>query len=220
MIFITGPGRSGTSVLALFCKQMGINPGGAWHNSVDAGLEDEQLVQIDDALLGELRRTGSVAGAVDRLGNQMSGLERQVAKDPRLTIHPGLLRAWASVRSDVRVVLAYRHPEDCVASRVRSSRQLRIREKETADGFRRALADTVEVLLELEIPFQLLLYPHFLQRFDRVYEAFTQLGIVLDKQAAEATWNAIVDPTKVHVGASRLDGAPPGPRGLFRRRPS
>ena len=59
MLVITGPGRSGTSALALFCRAIGCDPGGVWCDEVNAGLEDARVAAINDAMYREVRQTGS-----------------------------------------------------------------------------------------------------------------------------------------------------------------
>lgn len=39
MLIITGPGRSGTSVFARFCEQVGYDTGGSWNEEINAGKE-------------------------------------------------------------------------------------------------------------------------------------------------------------------------------------
>lgn len=54
MIVITGPGRSGTSVIALLYKELGFDPGGTWIPSVEAGLEDRHIVELNHAIINDL----------------------------------------------------------------------------------------------------------------------------------------------------------------------
>lgn len=51
MIVLTGPGRSGTSLLALLYHELGFDPGGRWNDEVRAGLEDERCVELNQAVL-------------------------------------------------------------------------------------------------------------------------------------------------------------------------
>jgi hypothetical protein len=44
MIVITGPGRSGTSVIARLYQELGFDPGGIWHPEVNAGLEAPEVI--------------------------------------------------------------------------------------------------------------------------------------------------------------------------------
>lgn len=50
MIIITGPGRSGTSVLALLYKELGFDPGGTWHPGIRAGLENPEFWRLNNKL--------------------------------------------------------------------------------------------------------------------------------------------------------------------------
>lgn len=55
MILITGPGRSGTSLIASIYRELGYDPGGAWDDSVDAGYEDPDIVRLNNNLKRELK---------------------------------------------------------------------------------------------------------------------------------------------------------------------
>lgn len=197
MLIITGPGRSGTSVLALFCRRMGFEPGGAWHESVDAGLEDEQIVRMNDAMLSEIGRTGKAVQTLETYRSAIQNIAHPVIKDPRFTFHPGLLRAWRSVRDDLRVLLTYRTPEHSLKSRKRLPGLLH-KNQNTPDIIRRQFADCVETLLAENIPFRMLLFPKFLTQYDRIYTAFSDLGMTFDKAEGARIWESLVDPKKVH----------------------
>src|SRR5579871_5582171 len=201
MLIITGPGRSGTSVLALFCQRLGYHPGGQWYDCVSAGLEDERVVLINDALEAEIRHTGQTTHTLARYASQMRQLEQAVIKDPRFTYHPQILRAWHSVRADLKVVLTYRHPEHSLASRRRQARLLLHPHKRHANILRQDLADCLETLLELEIPFQMLLFPQFLDRYEAVERAFSELGLEIDGEQGRQAWASVVDRSKVHFPA-------------------
>lgn len=51
MIVITGPGRSGTSVLARLYDALGFDIGGTWNDEIRAGLEDKPVVDLNKAIL-------------------------------------------------------------------------------------------------------------------------------------------------------------------------
>jgi hypothetical protein len=51
VIVLTGPGRSGTSLLALLYRELGFDPGGRWRDEVRAGLEDRRCVDLNQAVL-------------------------------------------------------------------------------------------------------------------------------------------------------------------------
>src|SRR4051794_29719374 len=51
MIVITGPGRSGTSLLAKIYANAGIDPGGVWRDDVRAGLERGDVSLLNRRIL-------------------------------------------------------------------------------------------------------------------------------------------------------------------------
>lgn len=54
MIIITGPGRSGTSVVAKLYLELGFDPGGRWNETINAGLEDDAVVRMNKRLASDL----------------------------------------------------------------------------------------------------------------------------------------------------------------------
>ena len=54
MIVITGPGRSGTSVLAELYAQLGFDPGGEWYGELRAGREAHEVVVLNEAIMRDL----------------------------------------------------------------------------------------------------------------------------------------------------------------------
>ncbi len=208
MLVITGPGRSGTSVLARFCQQMGYDPGGAWCERVDAGLEDERVVRINDALVRSAARGADIDHIVSTYREPMADIRRAVVKDPRFTFHPHVLRAWQAARGDLRVLYTYRTPEHCLRSRQRVPDMLMMRHARKAPHvLRHDLADSIEVLLDLDIPFRFLLFPKFLTGFEQVHAALCELGIEVPYAEGLDVWRTIVDYKKVHVTSA---GSAPG----------
>jgi hypothetical protein len=198
MIVITGPGRSGTSVLAQFCLKMGHDPGGSWHDCVDAGMEHPRVAAINDALFLEVMRTGTVQKTLDAHREEMRSLDLVVVKDPRFSFHPAILRAWHSVRSDLKVLMTYRTPEHSIASRKRHARDLVHKHKAHPDVLRCDFANGIETMLDLELPFAILLFPNFLTQYQHVYAAFDMLGMPFDHAEGQEVWNTLVNMEKVH----------------------
>jgi hypothetical protein len=59
MIVITGPGRSGTSLVAQVCRDLGMDPGGVWNPAARAGFEDREIVRANRAIIRDLGIRGS-----------------------------------------------------------------------------------------------------------------------------------------------------------------
>jgi hypothetical protein len=47
VIIVTGPGRAGTSFLAMLYRELGFNPGGKWNPDVNAGLEAKRFADLN-----------------------------------------------------------------------------------------------------------------------------------------------------------------------------
>lgn len=199
MLIITGPGRSGTSLLAQFCKELGFDPGGEWHDGVNAGMEFPVVVRINDAILKEAARTGKSVETLKQYAETMRSLPNQVIKDPRFSYHPAVIEAWYSVRQDLSVLLTYRKPEHSIASRKRLARALFVGfNKRSPDKVRIEFANTIETLLQLNIPFKCILFPHFLKNYDEVASTFSYLGLEIDPSTGRSKWDRLVNPDHVH----------------------
>src|SRR5918996_1807738 len=59
MIVITGPGRSGTSLVAQIYRDLGVDPGGVWNPAARAGFEDREIVRANRMIIRELGIRGS-----------------------------------------------------------------------------------------------------------------------------------------------------------------
>jgi hypothetical protein len=54
MIVVTGPGRSGTSLVARTYEELGFDPGGHWYEELHAGREAEEIVLLNQDIMGAL----------------------------------------------------------------------------------------------------------------------------------------------------------------------
>ncbi len=248
MLVITGPGRCGTSLLARFCQELGCDTGGEWNQEVDAGLEHEQVVRINDILLGVIQgyykpdnRMVSLAESVRMLfqsdfliqkserkrekihqkvnsllqnhSRDMAGISNQVIKDPRFTHHPEIIRAWHSVRGDLKVLLTYRSPEQILESSKRLS-VVRPNHLHQSDVFRQDFANCIEAMLDLDIDFRILLFPYFLKQYDNVYQAFSELGLHFDREVGRQVWDRLVDLGKVTASPDFIETILPADENL------
>jgi hypothetical protein len=58
MIIITGVGRSGTSLIASVYEELGVSVGGEWVPTINAGLEDPEIVEANEIIMSTLGLTG------------------------------------------------------------------------------------------------------------------------------------------------------------------
>lgn len=90
MLIITGPGRSGTSLLAKIYKNAGANVTGTWSELERAGFEDASVVDLNKRILGELNT--SQLGYKRSLPRLESLPGRRVARIIRSSTSPTLRR--------------------------------------------------------------------------------------------------------------------------------
>jgi hypothetical protein len=196
-------------MLGQFCRSIGFNPGGKWCDEIDAGLEHPRVAAINDAMYREARNTGGVSEALAKYRHEIASLDLAVVKDPRFTFHPAILRAWVSVRQDIGVLLTYRNPEQSIASRKRHRKFLFIKHKARPEALKCDMADSIEVMLECSVPFSILLFPTFLNQYDKVYTALTDLGLNFDRETGHAQWVSLVDESRVHFPRTTAECAKP-----------
>lgn len=114
MKIITGIGRCGTSALALYCKETGLNVGEVrWIDRYDAGMEDMETIKINETLIKE--------GESPFVNDKIEYLERDVVKDPRFLADHNLIRHWYGIRKDIKVFWLRRNPKEIVASQKRKA---------------------------------------------------------------------------------------------------
>ncbi len=211
MLVITGMGRSGTSVLAAACQRLGFDPGGDYHKVINAGLEDPEVVAINEAILRPDRRGAPVAGGTLQL---VARVRRAVIKDPRFILAGGAaLRVWWQQRQDLRVVLTTRDPEEVVRSR-RSHPDWFGAAGESARVLEEDVAATVGLMTARGIPFRTLRFPDFLAQPDQVFDALRFGGLSFTDEAARDQWRRQVDYAKVRHSPGWEK--PPAPKGLRR----
>jgi|SRR5579871_2387473 len=177
MLIITGPEESGLRELALFCRRLGLETGGDAEGTPQAG--DNAVVRINEDIsrklpgceesegkagspfgkLGSLWPAAFRKNAMDRNRDSIQreyeeairSLSEVVIVDPRFMRCPALLEIWHAIRNDLRVLLTYRAPASS-----------------PADNLRESFSDCIEMLLKLDIGFQILLYPQFLTQSEIV----------------------------------------------------
>jgi hypothetical protein len=229
VLIITGMGRSGTSLMAQFCRLLGFDPGGYMEpggaESINAGMEDPPLTWLNDEIEMEMRQKGQVT--VSHFAARIRRYDRGVVKDPRFLGPWGrggaLLDVWWTCRQDLRLLVLTRAPSDVVKSwqahatcfkahlvdergSTLSSEELALRVEQTATDF-------FSVAYQLGVPFRQLQFPDFIHEFDVVYDHLVDFaGLKVQRSSALATWKSLVDPKKVRQSelpcAAPLCGSP------------
>lgn len=204
MIIITGVGRTGTSILTRFCKEIGLDVGSdIWLDKFDAGLENNKTVRINNIFRRKLLTNISARdfGAYQ----EIEDLSLDVVKDPQFLVHSELIKHWFYVRKDISIIFLYRKPEDVVKSLKRVPEM-------NSPVFR----SHIELIQQKEEEFLLVIngkkikhskfeFPMFLEQFDAVYDIIyefcnqKQKRKIEDREQANVIWNKIVNKKKVHI---------------------
>jgi hypothetical protein len=84
MIVITGPGRSGTSIVTRLYVELGFDPGGDWKDEINAGLEAVDMSDLNDAVLDALGVSylGAPGGRMQRVRRAGKKVVPAGARDP------------------------------------------------------------------------------------------------------------------------------------------
>jgi hypothetical protein len=195
MLVITGMGRSGTSVLAGFCRQLGFDPGGGFHEGINAGLEDAEVVSINEHLMRHGRENLPVG---EPLLERIRRFDRALVKDPRFVIGSGaVLAAWWRERHDLRILLTVRDSDDAVRSRQAHPHWFGDIPDDHARALRNDVTGTLWLMASLDIPFRCLRFPDFLRQPERVFEALRFGGLSFPEAPARRMWQRLIDFRKV-----------------------
>jgi hypothetical protein len=212
MIFITGLGRCGTSILTKYLNEVGFCIGfnQQWYDEARAGYELKPVVEINFSMWFNYCQKGKPINVDDNVCDHFGRVynltyrnainllfegEVTVIKDPRLTWHPDIVEAWWSVRNDLKFLICHRDIESVMKSR-------EVLPKEFADLKNRSLleykgdfADFFTRVLKLKIPYETLFFPDFLQDFQSTYEVLEKVGLHFDYASGKKVWDNLIDKT-------------------------
>lgn len=193
-LFITSPGRCGSSLLAEFCRRMGYDPGGDWCEVTASGREVQAVREIQGQLM-----TGLTADA------QIRTLRHTVVKDCLLFRHPRLLDAWLEAIPDLSIVGTWRDPEAQWRSWGR---------KLTLEGFpgrwekdhplaeyckrvEQERADFNTACSKRRVPIRWITYPDFCDQLPTVIRAISP-PLLINRRRAGQVWGDLIDASKIH----------------------
>jgi len=206
MLMITGLGRCGTTMLAQFMDRMGFDVAkGAWYKEMKAGWESPQVWGTTLAIKSHIDyKTGEVD--VDQtikkygitLREFINQVESDVVKDPRVLIHPSLIRGWWNAKKDIKLLICHRRFEEIWESTRERARSMSPESRLTLEDLKLDFADFFTEVISLGIPWRILLFPRFLQNYDEVHAALGDLGYRFDKEDGRKEWRELVRMDYVH----------------------
>jgi hypothetical protein len=228
MLVITGLGRCGTSFLAKVLIAMNYKTGKNinWHDSVDAGYELSTVHSVNHDLHQQVKQTGSIDlnkiclgdywgkggyGYTYREALQNFDKDKKqgpvnFVKDPRFMWHPQIIKAWWSVRKDLRFMILHRNFEDVRQSRARLPKQYDdpARGSKSVTPFKEDFADCITIMADLRIPFKIQMFPRYLIDAKPLFRDLKSLGVQVCHMEGDKMVQELKDLDKVHFGREIL----------------
>ena len=213
MIFITGLGRCGTSILTKYLNSVGfcIGFGQEWYDDARAGYELKVAVDINFSLWFHYCQKGKPINVDDNVCDRFGkiynityrkAIQRvdeesfiKVIKDPRLTWHPDIVEAWWSARQDLKFLICHRDIESVKKSREALPEKFADLKGRSLLEYKADFADFFTRVLKLKIPYETLFFPNFLQDFKSTYEVLERIGFHFDYESGKKVWDDLIDQT-------------------------
>lgn len=197
MIIVTGLGRCGTSILTKYLGECGYGLGKNvnWHDKARAGLELSTAYSLNQDMWISCCHAGKPIDLTRKYrGSYWDGMtykeviqnvdkdeERQgkieVWKDPRFTWNPELIEAWWSVRQDIKLIICHRDIQSIYNSRKSLPEQYDDPKRKEIEEYKVDFADFITKVLQLNIPYMFLFYPHFLLEINETVMKLKEFGL-------------------------------------------
>lgn len=194
MIIITGIGRSGTSLVAEFCKQIGLSMGDiSWIAKYNAGNELPAMTKVSKHILGSVTKGTDIECA-----DKILRINHECVKDPLFMSHPKIVRIWWKYRKDIKVIYMKRDFND-----IASSQSLKpLMNTPTYRCFPRIMKSHEESFIKtletLGVPYQIVEFPGIIKEPKPLLEVLKRFS-PRRLRGLKKKWDALADPSKVHT---------------------
>ncbi len=211
MIIITGLGRCGTSILTKYLGMVGFALGRNvnWNKEARAGMELSTAYSITDNMHHYFLKNDEPIDLNSKCHGDYWDMtygeailnvdkdERQgkvdVFKDPRITWHPDLLKAWWSVRQDFQLIICHRKPEDVYKSRKALSPRYDDPKRRELIEYKIDFEEFFTTVLELGIQYKTLYFPNFLFNYNMVWNTLDSMGLRHNYDKGKKVWDDIIE---------------------------
>lgn len=217
MLIITGLGRCGTSFMIKFLKEVGFEIGKqlTYISEIRAGLEYHPAWAISRDMFNDYLSKGKPVDLDEEidtpwwgkisLRNRMLRIDKDdvperpqgnidLFKDPRITWHPDIIKAWVEVRPDIKLLVLHRKIEHILKSRQKLPSAFRDPKRgDNLEEFKEDFKKFMKAVKEIKVPYKFLIFPDFLKKYDEVYTALQELGMTFEYELGKNVWDEIVD---------------------------
>lgn len=195
MLVITGSGRAGTSMIALWLKKLERLPyDSEFIPQFSAGYEPVDVSRLNSAIwLGNDPPFQSIPAQEQAI----KGFNYSIIKDSKF-FYGNVLNTWLSVRKDLKFLICLRKFSEVYKSRL-NIRQLNQARK--PDELEKDLGKFISQLVFNNIPFEFVYFPAFLDNYEEVYNKLHKLepSLNIHYKNGEKIWNECVDKNIIHL---------------------
>jgi hypothetical protein len=194
MLVITGTGRSGTTAIALWLKEMNLLPyEGEYIEQFHSGLEPIDVSRVNSAIwLGNDAPMQSLPAQEAAIRD----FNYPIVKDA-MFFYGNVLDTWLSVRKDMKFLISIRKFSLVEKSRMNVKQMNQVRSpKELEADFGRFLS----LIIFNKLPYEIICFPDFLDNYKEVHKKIKALdpSLKINYKKGEVAWNKVIKKSKVH----------------------
>jgi len=194
MLVITGTGRSGTTALALWLKELNLLPyEGEYIEQFFSGLEPREVKRVNSAIwLGNDAPMQSIPAQESAILD----VDYSVIKDP-MFFYGNVLDTWISVRKDLKFLIAIRKFSIVEKSRLNVGQ---INQARNAQELQSDFGKFLSTIIFNKLPYEIICFPDFLDSYKEVHTKIMALDPTLniDFKKGEKAWKTVIKKHLVH----------------------
>jgi len=194
MLIITGTGRSGTSLIALWLKECGLlNYDSEWVDQFDAGLDNPESSRINKAIW---QGSDPYYYSAEAKTKGISLIDYPIIKDTNF-FSKHVLQTWLPVRKDMKFLICLRKFGSVNKSWSRTKQLIRLRTPEQHES---DFGKFISTCIFNNVEFEIICFPELIDNYKNVYTAVKNLvpDLELDFEQAKIAWEKVCEKNKVH----------------------
>jgi hypothetical protein len=188
MLIITGTGRSGNTVIALWLRELGLLPyDGEIIPKFSAGLEPKDVRRVNSAIwLGNDAPLQSIPAQE----NAIKEFKYSVVKDS-MFFYGNVLNTWLSVRNDLKFLVTIRNFTHVHKSLVQNKQLNRVR---TPEEIQSECGKFFSQIILNKLPYETICFPDFVEDYDDVHEKIMTLepSLNIDYKKGKEVWEEVI----------------------------
>ena len=194
MLVITGTGRSGTTALAQWLKELNLLPyEGEYIKQHYSGLEPFDVSRVNSAIwIGNDAPMQSIPAQEAAI----RAVDYSIIKDDKF-FYSNVLDTWLSVRQDLKFLITIRNFTKVEKSRRAVGQLNKVR---TPEQLNSDFGKFLHRVILNKLPYQIICFPDFLDSYEEVHEKFKLLApeIEINFEEGKLAWDKVINKNLVH----------------------